>query len=141
MELALEEDLGASAKRRKVTLQRAMTRTALDEYGVVKKWWRKHMPETVQKLFPALMSLFLMIILGMLLAWQNDKDLTRAEAFYFAVITSTTIGYGDISPISSSTTKVVGALYLLVTVTCTGNVLGSIAGYFIDKKRKEAMDK
>ena len=34
-----------------------------------------------------------------------------------------------------------GSLYLLVAVTCTGNVLGSIAGYFIDKKRREAMDK
>ena len=36
--------------------------------------------------------------------------------------------------------RLFGALYLLVTVTATGNVLGNIAGQIIEKKQREAME-
>ena len=48
--------------------------------------------EETKKVLPSLGLLAVRIILGMLLAYFDNTELTVIETFYFAVITSTTIG-------------------------------------------------
>jgi hypothetical protein len=93
-----------------------------------------------RQLLPSFGVLAFMLAMGMVVIHFDDKDLTAVECFYYAVITSTTIGYGDISP-GTSTGRIVGSFYLLITVTATGNVLGSIAGSVIERKQRQAMEK
>ena len=63
------------------------------------------------------------------------------KCLYFAVITSTTIGYGDISPKNTNLGKIFGIFYILFGVTAVGNVLSEIATKVIEKKQREAMDR
>lgn len=60
-----------------------------------------------------------------------------AECFYFSVITVTTIGYGDISPATQGG-KVFGVFYVLLACATVAQVLGAIAGSFIEAKQEEA---
>lgn len=61
----------------------------------------------------------------------------HAECFYFSVITVTTIGYGDISPATQGG-KVFGVFYVLLACATVAQVLGAIAGSFIEAKQEEA---
>ena len=89
---------------------------------------------------PSFGVLLVVLAFGMVLAYCDDNSLTFIECFYFAVITSTTIGYGDISP-ETDGGKGAGILYLLIGVTAVGNVLSTIAGAIIEVKQKAAMEK
>ena len=62
------------------------------------------------------------------------------KCLYFAVITSTTIGYGDISPKNTNLGKIFGIFYILFGVTAVGNVLSEIATKVIEKKQREAKE-
>jgi hypothetical protein len=94
----------------------------------------------IRSLMPSIGVLLVVLAAGMVLAYCDDHSLTFIECFYFAVITSTTIGYGDISPTTDGG-KGAGILYLLIGVTSVGNVLSTIAGAIIEAKQKAAMEK
>ena len=53
------------------------------------------------------------------------EDYTFVDAFYWTVVTSTTVGYGDMSP-GLSSTKAFGMFYLVIAVGFMGNFLGQI---------------
>jgi len=82
--------------------------------------------------------------MGMVLIYYDHKAVGISadfvECFYFAVITGTTIGYGDYAP-KSQNGRLVGTLYILIAVVGLGNVLGDIAGYFIEAKQMEALER
>lgn len=65
---------------------------------------------------------------------------TFAQCFYFAVITGTTIGYGDYS-FATQWGRGVGCVYVLFSVIALGSVLGDIANHFIEKKQQAALEK
>ena len=79
--------------------------------------------------------LFLVVILGMLLISFDQEDLSFNECLYFAIISSTTIGYGDISPVTT-TGMWFSILYILFGVTAVGNILSSIAGKVVEAKQQ-----
>ena len=72
--------------------------------------------------------------MGSILAYCDDHDLSAIQCFYYAVITMTTIGYGDISP-GTTAGKGVGIVYLLFGCATVAQVLGGIAGVYIEAKQ------
>jgi hypothetical protein len=48
--------------------------------------------------------------------------------------------YGDISPVSTGG-RAAATIYLLVAVVSIGNVLSTIAGAFVEAKRRETLEK
>lgn len=60
-------------------------------------------------------------------SWLRDEgqDCALVDAFYFAVITSTTIGYGDESP-SSPAGRLLAVIYLPITTIFFCNLVGEL---------------
>jgi len=91
----------------------------------------------VEKLVPMFLMLGVCILVGSIMIKFDDEELTAAQCFYFAVITVTTIGYGDISPVSTGG-QVFGIFYCLFACATVAQVLGAIAGSYIEAKQEEA---
>ncbi|GMI50858.1 hypothetical protein ScalyP_jg1993 [Parmales sp. scaly parma] len=91
----------------------------------------------VEKLLPGFASLIICILVGSIFIKLDSNELSAAECFYFSVITVTTIGYGDISPATQGG-KVFGVFYVLLACATVAQVLGAIAGSFIEAKQEEA---
>ncbi|HMQ49171.1 MAG TPA: potassium channel family protein [Saprospiraceae bacterium] len=93
------------------------------------------------ELYVALVTLCGWIALGTFV-FQRLEDWTRIEAFYFAVVTITTVGYGDLSP-TTDISRLFTTLYILVGVSIglvTLSIVGSriiayrLRGYYKRKK-------
>ncbi len=123
--------------------------------GPFKRIYEKYTSDLVKQLVPSFITLTIMIALGMVFIWvdhtqvnsgdvdddaANYNGITFIQCLYYAIITTTTIGYGDFSP-KTDGGMVVGVIYILVSVTAVGNVLGNIAGAIIGQQQKAAMDK
>ncbi|GMH54140.1 hypothetical protein TrST_g5765 [Triparma strigata] len=100
----------------------------------IKKVYTERTPGIIQELMGSFQLLFVVILLGMVLIKLDDHSLSLNKCLYFAVITSTTIGYGDISPKNTNLGKIFGIFYILFGVTAVGNVLSEIATKVIEKK-------
>ena len=107
--------------------------------GNLISWYKKTFSEDFRFLAPCFGTLAIVLVVGQVFI-ACDQSVTFVESLYFAVITSTTIGYGDISP-GTQAGKLFGSLYALFGVTAVGNVLSNIASYFVEKKQREAMEK
>ncbi|GMI12102.1 hypothetical protein TrLO_g2640 [Triparma laevis f. longispina] len=114
--------------------------------SIVDRILPKFVKDLFRSLWIKLLQLFMTVLMGMVLIYFDhqaapDTDTPNfIHCFYFAVITGTTIGYGDISP-QTPTGRVVGVVYILLAVVSLGNVLGDIASYFVEAKKKEALEK
>jgi len=145
--LALEE-MAATMCEGKGT-ERHMTMLQLGEdlnvqfehiFAPIKRMYNNNTTPLVRTLVPSFCVLVVVLSAGMLLIYCDDNSLGFIPCLYFAVITSTTIGYGDYSP-STDGGKAAGIVFLLVGVTAVTNVLSTIAGAIIDAKQKAAMEK
>ena len=58
------------------------------------------------------------------------EGLSVIKTIYFLVTTSTTVGYGDISP-SKELGMLLGMIYMIVSITAVGVLLGLIGEYFM----------
>ncbi|GMI13519.1 hypothetical protein TrVE_jg11289 [Triparma verrucosa] len=102
--------------------------------------------ECARDLGPSIFVLCFVLGVGMVLIYFDHKDSpdmptpTFAQCFYFAVITGTTIGYGDYS-FATQWGRGVGCVYVLFSVIALGSVLGDIANHFIEKKQQAALEK
>ena len=56
---------------------------------------------------------------------HDGSSMTWIDAIYFATVTVTTIGFGDITP-TSDTGRLFIALYALVSCTWVGGCLGQV---------------
>ena len=68
-------------------------------------------------------------------AFHHLEGWTWAQSFYYAVITLTTVGYGDFTP-TSDVSRVVAALYILIGVTVVLGSLGYIGTHYIEYRQR-----
>lgn len=62
---------------------------------------------------------------------------TFGDALWWSMVTTTTVGYGDISP-ESPGGRILATVLMIVGIGFLGMVTGSIATYFVDKISKKA---
>ena len=60
----------------------------------------------------------------------EDSIATWGDAFWWAIVTATTVGYGDISP-ASVEARVIAVVLMFVGIGTIGMLTGAIATYFI----------
>ena len=111
----------------------------------LQKVFGKHLAPRVFALLPGIVRMIVTIIMGMVLIYFDHKDndgtrLTLVQALYFAVITCTTIGYGDFSPMTQWG-RLIGCVYVMFGVVSVGNVFSEIAAAFIEAKQQATLEK
>lgn len=70
----------------------------------------------------------------------EDNMHTFGDALWWSLVTTTTVGYGDISP-ESTGGRILAGILMIVGIGFLGMVTGSVATYFVDKmsnKKTEA---
>ncbi len=80
-----------------------------------------------------------LIIIGTFM-FKRLMDLTWEEAFYFSVVTLTTVGYGDVTP-ETGFQRVVVALYVLIGVTIFVTAISIIGVNVIEKRQARLAEK
>ena len=67
---------------------------------------------------------------------KNDEFQTLDDSFWWAVVTATTVGYGDKYPVTIGG-KIVGTLYMFSSIGLLALLMGSCASLLIESKRRE----
>ncbi len=82
----------------------------------------------------SLLVIFVLLLLGAV-AFRYLENLSWLDSFYFATVTLTTIGYGDITP-AHDATKVFLIFYALVGVATVLFLMTNIARYYIERRER-----
>lgn len=80
-----------------------------------------------------------LILIGTIL-FQWLMDISWAEAFYFSVVTLSTVGYGDVTP-ETDFQRAVVALYVLIGVTIFVTAIGIVGVNVIEKRQQRIAEK
>ena len=73
------------------------------------------------------------IVLGALSIMALEPKMTKfGDALWWALVTATTVGYGDISP-ETSGGRIVAGILMIVGIGLIGMITGSIATFFVGK--------
>jgi voltage-gated potassium channel len=81
------------------------------------------------------------VSMGALLEWRFESRAdgasidTLGHAFWWAIVTTTTVGYGDTYPVTWEG-RVVAAMVMLVGVGLIGTVSASVASWFVARRRE-----
>jgi len=82
-----------------------------------------------------LFSTVIMVILGAIGIFISEEKVNNiGDALWWAIVTTTTVGYGDISP-SSTAGRIIAIVLMLIGIGTIGMLTGSIATYFISDKK------
>jgi len=92
--------------------------------------WREFF-ERLKTVLVFLVVLALYIGLGVLFYTQKE-ELSFGEAFYFSVVTISTVGYGDITP-SDSESRLFTAFYMLFGIAVVFGLAGEIYAFVFDE--------
>ena len=76
---------------------------------------------------------------GSAAAIVEDDLVTFGDGLWWALVTATTVGYGDISPVTPQG-RAVAAVLMLVGIGTIGMLTGSIATYFLQQHRVESRE-
>lgn len=99
---------------------------------IVTLLWRK---EAVRGLFLVTLAT---ILAGTWFYYQFEPSITTwVDAYYFTVITLTTIGYGDFSP-TTTLTKVFTTLYVFVGLGIIAGFIGLVGETIIEDSKQRA---
>lgn len=88
-------------------------------------------------------GIFLFLILAISIGasvYHNVEGWSYLDSTYFLVITATTIGYGDLTPVTDLG-KVITMIYSFVGIAIAFYIVSLISNYFIDKRVKERVRK
>ncbi len=76
--------------------------------------------------------LFLMIGSAVLMRWIEPEFTTYGDAFWWAIVTMTTVGYGDLAPVTPFG-RVVASLLMLTGIGLIGVITGAYASLFTEE--------
>jgi voltage-gated potassium channel len=82
------------------------------------------------------LAIVLLIVTGSLAFWSFEPEIDLADSFWWAMVTTTTVGYGDISPASPGG-RLVGVLLMLVGVGFLGLFTATVASVFVENSMME----
>lgn len=81
-----------------------------------------------------------MIAAGAGVAWRSDPTFeSYSDALWWAVVTSTTVGYGDLSP-ETPVARGVAVVVMLFGIGTVGLLTASIANYFNRRGHPRSID-
>lgn len=81
----------------------------------------------------------IIVLMGGLLVTYLEPSINNLEdGIWWAVVTVTTVGYGDISP-ETTFGRIIAMILMLVGIGTLGMVTGSIATYFVSEKEKNTL--
>ena len=95
--------------------------------------------EVTSRIQLAIMAVITFIGIGTVL-FHSLEDWTWIQAFYFSVVSMTTVGYGDLAP-SNDLTRLVVAIYVLISVAIMLTTLGMIGNAIIERGRRKYLDR
>lgn len=72
--------------------------------------------------------------IGIYVCEKGQTINTFSDAIWWSFVTATTVGYGDISPVTTIG-RIIAALLMLIGIGTIGMLTGTIATYFINKKQ------
>jgi potassium channel subfamily K len=103
------------------------------EESYVKKMGRKCLSilSMIRKQLPGLLP----ILAGALIISTLEKW-AWYDAFYYSVVTATTIGFGDLTP-TSELTKFCAVIFIPFAVANMGYILGQCATFLVEQRREE----
>jgi len=67
----------------------------------------------------------------------EKPDLTWADAFWWSIVTMTTVGYGDFFPTTPGGRYIIGFPTMLFGISILGYLLSTLATYLIEERSKE----
>lgn len=77
----------------------------------------------LRKRLYSIFSILLVVLLGSIFYWQNE-DWDFIQAFYFCIVTTTTVGYGDLSPANQGS-RIFTLFYIPISVCAVAAALGN----------------
>jgi voltage-gated potassium channel len=89
-----------------------------------------------ENLHKVALVVLILILLGSLSFYGFEKNLGFFDAFWWSIVTVTTVGYGDISPVTVGG-RIIGMVLMLLGIGFLGVLTATIAGVFIENKLME----
>ena len=84
------------------------------------------------RLLAALSSIVIVLGSGTVI-FHRLEDWTWLQSFYFTVVTTTTVGYGDLVP-TNDTSRLVASIFILFGVGVLITAVGFVGGFFMSRR-------
>eukprot|EP00591_Stephanopyxis_turris_P012852 CAMPEP_0195517050 /NCGR_PEP_ID=MMETSP0794_2-20130614/9536_1 /TAXON_ID=515487 /ORGANISM="Stephanopyxis turris, Strain CCMP 815" /LENGTH=343 /DNA_ID=CAMNT_0040645793 /DNA_START=42 /DNA_END=1073 /DNA_ORIENTATION=- len=104
----------------------------VEDAGAAKKEEKSLMRRLFELLIGTLPLLTIMILVSLIMG--NVEGWDYVSAFYYCVITATTVGYGDVYPETSSM-KLLAVIFIPVSVGFMGELLGRVGGVYLEHQQ------